>query len=167
MKLGDWVVLPSKMKPAIHFAEIKGDYVYDSEAEDPYYHYRKVKWFALDIPRSNFDQDLLYSFGAFLTICRISRNDAEIRIREMANNAWKVKEKAGSQNSTEPSESITDAVDMEQLATDQIARFITRKYKGHGMARLVEAILKRKDIRLIEVLRDLIRELIFLPLLVL
>ena len=37
-----------------------------------------------DIPRSNFDQDLLYSLGAFLTICEVKRNDAEKRIRAMA-----------------------------------------------------------------------------------
>ena len=64
-------------------------YVNNSSAENPFYHYRAVNWFATDIPRSNFDQDILYSFGAFLTICRISRNNAEERIRAMAVNDWK------------------------------------------------------------------------------
>ena len=50
---------------------------------DPYFHSRQIEWFASDIPRSNFDQDLLYSFGAFMTICRISRNNAEQRIYDM------------------------------------------------------------------------------------
>ena len=35
MKPGDWVVLPSKMKAAIHIAEITGPYVFDSAAEVP------------------------------------------------------------------------------------------------------------------------------------
>ena len=61
MKKGDWIVLPSKNKAAIHFAEIIGDYVNVPRNPDPYYHYREVNWFATDIPRSNFDQDLLYS----------------------------------------------------------------------------------------------------------
>ena len=60
MKEGDWVVLPSKLKSAaIHFAEIKGPYEHNSKATDPYYHYRNVNWIATDIPRSNFDQDIL------------------------------------------------------------------------------------------------------------
>ena len=89
MKIGDWVALPSKKKAAIHIGEITGNYVNMPASEDPYYHYRSVNWFATDIPRSNFDQDILYSFGAFLTICRIRRNDAENRVREMAKNDWK------------------------------------------------------------------------------
>ncbi|GAB7386944.1 hypothetical protein BSNK01_07800 [Bacillaceae bacterium] len=32
--------------------------------------------------------------------------------------------------------------DLEQYANDQIARYIIRKFKGHGMARLIEAVLK-------------------------
>jgi len=38
MKLGDWVVVPSKRKPAIHVAEITGPYVFDASVENPYYH---------------------------------------------------------------------------------------------------------------------------------
>ena len=89
MKKGDWVVLPSKKKAAIHFAEITGSYVNEPNNSDPFYHFRDVKWIATDIPRSNFEQDLLYSFGAAMTICQIKRNDAENRIRHMANNGWK------------------------------------------------------------------------------
>ncbi len=63
MEKGDWVVLSSKKKSAIHFAEISGQYVNNPDGEDPYYHFREVKWLATDIPRSNFDQDLLYSFA--------------------------------------------------------------------------------------------------------
>jgi restriction system protein len=63
MKPGDWVVVPYKGKPALNVAEITGPYAFDPGAEDPYYHSRTIKWIAKDIPRSNFDQDLLYSFG--------------------------------------------------------------------------------------------------------
>lgn len=136
MQVGDWVVLPSKMKPAIHFAEIKSDYTYDPTAKDPFYHYRKVRWFATDIPRSSFDQDLLYSFGAFMTICRISRNDAENRIKAMADSGWKITKAISDEGMPK------EDADLEQLAKDQIAKFIIRKYKGHGMSILVEAILK-------------------------
>jgi restriction system protein len=35
-----------------------------------------------------------------------------------------------------------ETVDLERLARDQIAKLIIAKFKGHGMARLVEAILR-------------------------
>jgi restriction system protein len=146
MKPGDWVVLPSKKKASIHIGKITGDYVNDPSAEDPFYHYRTVDWFGTDIPRSNFDQDILYSFGAFLTICRISRNDAENRIRAMAKNNWK------SQLTSlvlETADDIEDESagyhDIERVARDQIAKYMTSKFKGHGMARIVEAILKAQN----------------------
>ncbi|MCG8563761.1 MAG: restriction endonuclease [Desulfobacterales bacterium] len=142
MKPGDWVALPRKKKSVIYFGKITGKYEHDPKAEDPYYHSRTVEWFAQDIPRSNFDQDILYSMGAFMTICRISKNDAEARIKAMAANHWKTKSVPLPDNgNTQPDES-SSSVDYEQLTRDQIANYIIRKFKGHGMTRLVEAILK-------------------------
>jgi restriction system protein len=141
MQIGDWVVMPSKMKSLLHFGEITGEYVHDSKQGSPYFHHRKVKWFAKDIPRSNFDQDILYSLGAFLTVCRISRNDAEARIKAMAQNDWK---RPATPLDTTIEQDEDGEVDLELMANDTIVRYIGRKFKGHGMARLVEAILKAK-----------------------
>lgn len=38
ISMGDWVVRPSKHKSAIHVGEVKGNYVFDPGAEDPYHH---------------------------------------------------------------------------------------------------------------------------------
>lgn len=38
----------------------------------------------------------------------------------------------------------SSSLDIERFAKDQIAKFITAKFSGHGIARLVEAILKAK-----------------------
>ena len=141
MKPGDWIVLPSKLKPAaIHIAEITGPYEYDAKADDPFYHSRRVKWIATNVPRSVFDQDLLYSFGAFMTICRISRNDAERRVRALAGAGWRV----GGVSVRDMSDDDVqdDGVDYERLAKDQIAKLITQKFKGHRLAHLVGAILR-------------------------
>ncbi len=81
MQPGDWVIRPSEHQPAIHIGEITGPYVFDADAENHFYHHRTVKWIEQDIPRSNFGEDLLYSFGSFMTICQIERNDAEQRVR--------------------------------------------------------------------------------------
>jgi len=43
-------------------------------------------------------------------------------------------------NGTDGAEEVE--VDLEQLARDAIAKVIIQKFKGHGMARLVEAVLK-------------------------
>jgi len=148
MNLGDWVVLPSKLKSAIHIAEITGNYTFDCTADDPYYHYRTVNWIATDIPRSNFDQDLLYSFGAFMTVCQVKRNDAEKRVHAMSESGWKsttqkpILPATGGDDGGEAEES---AADLEEIAQDQIAKLIIAKFKGHGMARLVNGILKAQE----------------------
>jgi len=142
MSVGDWVILPSKKKSAIHIGEITSDYYHSPELGSPYFHYRTVKWFATDIPRSNFDQDLLYSLGAFLTICRIKRNDAENRIKKMSKNNWK---SSASDIPLVPANDGDDeqtSIDLEELARDQIAKVIISKFKGHGLANLVDAILQ-------------------------
>jgi restriction system protein len=141
IKTGDWIVLPSKHKSAIHIAEVISKLSYDENSQDIYRHYYQVNWFATDIPRSNFDQDILYSFGAFMTVCQIKRNDAEKRIHAMQQNNWHVTTQSVLQAYGDAS--IEDELsDLSQIARDQIAKLILAKFKGHGMTRLVNAILE-------------------------
>lgn len=139
-------MLPSKYKPAIHIAEVTGDYKHDPSGDDPFFHYHDVKWLETDIPRTNFDQDLLYSFGALMTICEISRNDAEQRVRSMAKAGWKSaptsKPVTTTETISEQDEPVAEEFDLEETGRDKITRHITAKFKGHGMARLVDGILK-------------------------
>ncbi|MCL5272731.1 MAG: restriction endonuclease [Gammaproteobacteria bacterium] len=144
IKTGDLVILPLKAQPAIQIGEVIGEYQYKPAGPDPFFHWRSVKWIGEAIPRAHFGQDLLYSFGAFMTICRVQRNNAEARIAAMRANDWKP-------------EVLTDAVksvvaikgdgeagnsNLEELAHDQIAHLIAARFKGHGLTRLVDAILK-------------------------
>lgn len=155
MQKGDLVVLPSKMQPSIYIGEITGDYEFDPNAVDPYFHWRAVKWIGDAIPRSNFGQDLLYSFGAFMTICRIQRNNAAERIVAMRANGWKAEDTASITKATVTTLPIKDSdfekatsdseienTDIEGVASDQIARLIQAKFSGHGLTRLVDAILR-------------------------
>jgi len=41
-----------------------------------------------------------------------------------------------------PTDESTNAIDLERLARDEIAKLIGRRFKGHELARLVEAVLK-------------------------
>jgi restriction system protein len=147
MKKGDLVILPLKAQPAIQIGEITGDYHFEAAGPDPYFHWRPVKWIAEAVPRANFGKDLLYTFGAFMTICRVQRNNAEARISRMRANGWKPEKAAAAikalATGNEPlTDEAAEDTDLEELARDRIAQLIAARFKGHGLTRLVEVILK-------------------------
>jgi len=139
---GDLVILPLKTLSAIAIGEIIGDYQYVEGR-----HVRKVKWIKENIPRNAFGQDLLYSFGAFMTVCQIKRNNAEERVRAIL--AGKLdphlsgKGVQGSLNTELETVGGGEEgfVDLEEQAFDQIRGLIESKFRGHDLTRLVEAIL--------------------------
>ena len=144
IKKGDLVVMPLKGQPGINIGEVAGDYHYEPSGPNPYYHWRSVKWIAEAIPRANFGKDLLYTLGAFLTICRVQRNNAEARILAMRANGWKPETllSATTTGLATVSDEANEDTDLEELAHDQIAQLIGARFKGHGLTRLVEAILQ-------------------------
>lgn len=129
---GDLVALPLKMQASIAIGEVKGSYEYEKLTEN-IRHFRRVKWLKT-IPRSEFDQDLLYSLGAFMTVCKISRNNAENRVKRMLG----IK---GPKREDYDEEIEEEKIDIEEYGRDEIVKFIDRKFKGHDLARLVEAVL--------------------------
>jgi restriction system protein len=143
MSKGDTVVVPSKKKPAIHIGEIEGPYTFDPSGAADLKQYRTVRWLKTDIARSTFDPDLLYSFGAIMTVFRVERNNAETRVRAIAAGTKSTLENTGvtEQDPDESEELADEDVDLERLGRDQIAKLIIQKFKGHGMERLVEAVL--------------------------
>jgi len=130
----DLVVLPLKTQAAIAIGEVAGPYQYHADRGDGIRHVRSVKWLRTDVPRPTFDQDLLHSFGAFLTVCEIKRNNAEERIRSIVRGAGGDGGNGG----------VIDkpTLDIEQAALDQILGHIQRKFAGHELARLVDAVLR-------------------------
>ncbi|HEB55829.1 MAG TPA: hypothetical protein ENI98_05895 [Gammaproteobacteria bacterium] len=81
-----------------------------------------------------------------MTICRVQRNNAEARILAMRANGWKSETIAGITQATltavdDTAEAVANT-DLEELARDQIAQLIAARFKGHGLTRLVEAILR-------------------------
>ena len=151
MASGDWVVMPSKLQSGLYFGELTSDYHFKAAGPNPYYHWRSINWFSGLIPRTVFPQDLLYSFGAFMTICRIQRNDAEARVKAMAGRNWQPESVAASAPRTTTGlqlgaggEDTTESAEanLGELADDQIVRLIESRFKGHRLASLVEAILQ-------------------------
>jgi Uncharacterized conserved protein len=144
IQTGDLTVLPSKLAPTLHFGEVTGAYEHHPEGPDPYFHSRSVEWTHKDVPRTRFDKDLLYSFGAFMTVCRVSRHDAENRVRAVL---------AGKTVATEPPSgtSVPDdteaQTDFESLALGEIADAVIQRFKGHGLQDLVAGILRAQGYR--------------------
>ncbi|MGD9676010.1 MAG: restriction endonuclease, partial [Candidatus Bipolaricaulia bacterium] len=96
------------------------------------------------VPRSAFGQDLLYSFGAFMTVCQISRNDAEARVAAVL---------AGRPDPGVVGEGQTDdgtggpIPDVAQAAHDQIVAHVRNRFTGHDMTRLIAAILEAEGFK--------------------
>lgn len=143
IKKGDLIVLPLKTQPAVSIGEITGDYHFEPKGPDPFFHWRPVKWIAEAVPRTNFGKDLLFSMGAFLTICRVQRNNAEARINAMKANGWRAEKIGAVTGETFSADDVeAEDTDLEALAQDQISQLIAARFKGHGLTRLVEAILR-------------------------
>jgi restriction system protein len=122
--------LSSKFNRTINIGEVIDDYLYDKLLGIPYYHYRYINWIAKDIPRDRFDQDILLSLGAFMTVCEIQRKYAEERIREIRNNDWHVPKNKNVKELVGESEEMI-SIDLEAYIYDQISERIIQRFKGH------------------------------------
>ena len=139
---GDWVVLPLKHQPAIAIGEVIGNYEHTPQYGTDFSHTRKVKWLNKGIPRTEFDQDILYSFGAFTTVCQISRHNALERIKAIVE---------GRKLTPLINKIVTEDTDVdldeiqgnfEDNARTQIIQRISENFTGHRLADLVAEILK-------------------------
>lgn len=102
-------------------------------------HQRPVRWVRADLPRSEVDQDLLYSLGSTLTVFGVRRNNAEERLSALVQTGRA--DAVVPPTDGEGPEQDDGEPDLEQFAADQIVNFISRKFRGHELARLVAAIL--------------------------
>lgn len=145
---GDLVAMPLKTRPQVALGRVAGPYRYRPELTAGH-HTRRVEWLRPDVARTRFGQDLLYSLGAFMTVCQIRRNEAEARVKTLLSGGGDPGIKSGKRVPTSPSpvpdiadDESTSVPDVEQLATDQILSELEARFKGHELARLVEAILQ-------------------------
>lgn len=146
---GDTVVLPLKTRPGqVALGRIDGPYEYAIVA-GRHRHTRRVTWMRPDVPRSAFQQDLLYSFGAFMTVCRITRNDAERRVEDVMAGRRDpgFVDSAGTTQCAQTTDGAASAadeaeIDLAQAAHDDVVAFVREEFQAHDLARLVGAILE-------------------------
>jgi len=145
MKEGDTVMLPRKLTSQVALGKVTGPYSYRKVGNE-FRHTRSVKWIRPDVARTVFAQDLLYSIGAFMTVCRITRNDAERRVAVVlegkADPGFESDVAAASKPAAVLSSHEAEVPDLALAAHDQIVAQIQSRFSGHALARLVEAILR-------------------------
>lgn len=143
IKPNDLVALPLKSQPAIAMGKVTGPYTYRTDLSPEIRHTRPVQWIRTDTPRTAFDQNLLYSLGAQMTVCQITRDNAEEKVRAILTKRPVPKETEKTDVGLGDSELDPELpLDLERAAYDQIQQAIDRHFKGHELARLVDAILQ-------------------------
>lgn len=152
MSVGDLVALPLITTRTIAFGQITGGYEFRPEHPPAARHCRRVRWIRTDVARTEIDQDILNSLGATLAVFSVKRNDAERRLRQQflgeAVNTKVAPAESPSQDddvTVDPVESQT--INVDDIATNQIVEFIGRRFHGHEMAVLVEAVLQAQGYR--------------------
>lgn len=144
MQPGDLVVLPRKLTSQVALGRVTGPYKYENVNGVPR-HTRAVEWVRPDVARPVFGQDLLYSFGAFLTVCNITRNSAENRVAAVLAGKPDPGYTPAPGKALKPETAASDtedaSLDLGQAAHDQIVAHIQSRFSGHGLARLVDAVL--------------------------
>ena len=144
MAVGDIVVSPLKTLSKIGISGVTGPYQRLENGRPA----RPVKWLAIDIARDVFKQDLLYSFGAIMTVCEVQRHDALKRVLAVAMGG---KDPGYGASPDLPSKSqvtggtigeeVDQTVNLELIARDQIERRISSVFTGHDFTNLIAAIL--------------------------
>ena len=137
IKIGNLVVMPLKKQASIAIGEVTGNYTYNKNFPNTK-HRRSVDWKEI-IPRSKFNQDILYSFGSLLTVSQSRAEDIEQRVRHM------LKSNSNDQNNSDTQlHEENPFPDLEEISRDSIIKFLEKKFKGHDLARLVNGILLAK-----------------------
>jgi restriction system protein len=137
IKKDDLVALPLRPESAVAFGQVTGEYEYKKVAPNVM-HIHKVAWLKT-VPRSIIPLDILNSINGMLTVFKVSRNDAERRVKKLVTMT-----DAAIEDVEVEVDDTADAerVDLEEEARDGILKFIQTKFTGHDLARLVDAVLR-------------------------
>lgn len=140
LNVGEIVVLPCKQPKVVAVGRISGEYEFKESLEFP--HTRPVEWEATDIPRSSFDQDLLYSFGGLSTVFRVNRDNADARINQVIKLylGESIEAEYTLPSTTTDADSV--ALGLEEAILDGIVKRIRQRFTGHRLEYLVEEVLK-------------------------
>ncbi|MBN9607200.1 MAG: restriction endonuclease [Actinomycetales bacterium] len=154
----DIVVMPIKNTPYLAIGRVTGPYRYDAGQEDRgRRHVRDVDWVRTDVPRTEIRQDLLYSLGAFLTVCQIHRNDAAWRLQQVLETGRDPGSRTAlvgtGGTSIEDSDlgdelsAESSGIDILRYSKDRITARVGEVFAGHALSNLVAAVLEAQGFR--------------------
>jgi restriction system protein len=148
---GDYIVLPIRATSQIAFGQVTdGGYRYLSNQEDATRrHVIQVKWLKTDVSKSLLKQDMRYQLGSALTVFEVGNNDAAYRLEQVM--AGKPDPGARSpinlagpkplETFQDEATNVSDAINLAEVAQDEIAKRLQEDFKGHELSELVEALL--------------------------
>ena len=147
IQVGDLIVLPRKLTSGVAIGEVTGPYKFEPDGISK--QTRAVKWLNEAVPRDAFKQDLRHSFGAFMTVCEIQRNRALDRVKAVlatGKDPGALLGKQGTAPAQTQAEETVDAdeiaIEIEDIANQQIISLIKSEFAGHALADLVAEILE-------------------------
>jgi restriction system protein len=148
---GDLIVLPLKTTSQIALGTVTRTYFYNSAEPDlSRRHCIGVDWKRVDVARTAIRQDLLFTLGSALTVFQSRRHEALWRLEQVLATgtdpgAREAPDFMGASGSfVDEDDGVGSSVgllDLEDLGLTRIQSLIQERFKGHDLARLVEAVL--------------------------
>ena len=140
VKIGDFVVYPSRNDRMINLGVVEGEYTFNEQAK--YSHQRKIKWLK-HLPRTAFSQGALYEIGSAMTFFGV-RNYADEYLKAVNSN---YNGKAGNTIS-EDDESVGITADsIIESTKDFILKELSRNLKGYDLEEFVADLLQTMGYR--------------------
>ena len=139
MKVGDYVVFPSKIDRKINIGVVESEFFYNSQAA-LYVQQRKVKWLK-HLPRTVFSQGALYEVGAALSFFLL-KNYADEYLQALDKS---FKSTAALE---EPDETIAaTANDIVETTRDFVLKELSKNLKGYALEEFVADLLSAMGYR--------------------
>lgn len=139
MKIGDYVIFPSKADRMVNIGKITGEYDYQP-GNSLYDNIRKVEWLK-HLPRRVFSQGALYEIGSAMTLFSVKNYADEFmaKLEKKTAKEWMEDEEDHSVAAT--------ADDIMENTCDYIQKELSRLFKGYDLENLVSDLLNAMGYR--------------------
>lgn len=137
LKVGDYIVFPSKSDRMVHIGIVEGDYQFNAN-ESHYRHQRKVTWLK-HLPRTAFSQGALYEIGSAITFFMIKNYTTEFL--EALGDGFE-------NRALQEDESVAVTADeIKESTRDFILKELTRQLKGYELEEFIADLLRAMGYR--------------------
>lgn len=139
MKIGDYVVFPSKLDRKINIGVVESDFIYEPTAT-LYVQQRKVKWLK-HLPRTAFSQGALYEVGSALSFFLL-KNYADEYLRAL-DKGFKPTDAMAESDET----IAATAEEIIETTRDFILKELSKKLKGYALEEFAADLLRAMGYR--------------------